>query len=81
LFWCSLSFTKTTEVYIGVQNCFVFVFRFVFFGDQRSKTWRSREAKNYKSREAGKSRKTNIIEAEKQRSRETDIKKKQNGKT
>jgi len=47
-----------------------------FFGDQRNKKWRSREAKNYKSREAGKSRKANIIEAEKQRSRETDIKKK-----
>ena len=52
--------------------CFCFPF---FLGDQRSKKWRSKEAKNYKSREAGKSRKANIIEAKKQRSREPDIQK------
>ena len=43
---------------------------------------RSREAKNYKSREAGKRRKEKGIKSEKQKSREAEIKTKcPNGKT
>ena len=53
-----------------------------FFGDQRNKKWRSREAKNYKSREAGEKQKSKhhrSRKAKKQGNRHP--KNKQNGKS